>query len=200
MAQNHKHYACATRFSLPADRFHTEWSFRVYMLPLRDFVPKWNSCPGTTGVNSRRGDSRRHDILWWYHVKKYRAMRANRSKLAPARKSPRPVSCKHPLNPERVIGSVHTPARPRCHSTLVAGHDRRQSDSDTVQVPEYTMVSESWLHVTFTFQNGFWPNKTGQICTSGTQNENAAAFCAGARILMLRHQVKLHCQSYSVSA
>ena len=65
-------------------------------------------------------------------------MRANRSKLAPARKSPRPVSCKHPLNPERVIGSVHTPARPRCHSTLVAGHDRRQSDSDTVQVPEYT--------------------------------------------------------------
>ena len=47
-------------------------SFRVYMIPLRDFVPEWNSRPGaTTGVNSRRagpGDSRRHDILWWYHV------------------------------------------------------------------------------------------------------------------------------------
>ena len=61
------------------------WSFRVYiscyMIPLRDFVPDV--------VNSRRGDSRRHDILWWYHVNKYRAMRGNRSELAPGRKSPR---------------------------------------------------------------------------------------------------------------
>ena len=66
------------------------WSFRVYMIPLRDFVPEWNSRPGTTtGVNSRRGDSRRHDILWWYHVNKCRAMRGNRSELTPARKSPR---------------------------------------------------------------------------------------------------------------
>ena len=66
------------------------WSFRVYMIPLRDFVPEWNSRPGTTtGVNSRRGDSRRHDILWWYHVNKYRAIRGNRSELAPRRKSPR---------------------------------------------------------------------------------------------------------------
>ena len=65
-------------------------SSRVYMIPLRDFVPEWNSRPGTTtGVNSRRGDSRRHDILWWYHVNKCRAMRGNRSELAPARKSPR---------------------------------------------------------------------------------------------------------------
>ena len=39
------------------------WSFRVYMSPLRDFAPGWNSRPGTTtGVNSRRGDSRRHDV------------------------------------------------------------------------------------------------------------------------------------------
>ena len=66
------------------------WSFRVYMIPLRDFVPEWNSRPGTrTGVNSRRGDSRRHNILWWYHVNKYRAMRGNRSELTPGRKSPR---------------------------------------------------------------------------------------------------------------
>ena len=86
--------------SLPADRLRIQstgrpishrnvWSFRVYMIPLRDFVPEWNSRPGTTtGVNSRRGDSRRHDILWWYHVNKYRAMRGN-LKVAPA-------SCKHP--------------------------------------------------------------------------------------------------------
>ena len=40
-------------------------------------------------MNSRRGDSRRRDILWWYHVNKYRAMRGNRSELAPGRKSPR---------------------------------------------------------------------------------------------------------------
>jgi len=37
------------------------WSFCVYMIPLRVFVPEWNSRPGTTtGVNSRRGDLRRH--------------------------------------------------------------------------------------------------------------------------------------------
>ena len=66
------------------------WLFRVYWIPWRDFVPEWNSRPGTTtGVNSRRGDSRRHDILWWYHVNKCRAMTGNRSELAPARKSPR---------------------------------------------------------------------------------------------------------------
>ena len=66
------------------------WKFRVYMIPLRDFVPEWNSRPGTrTGVNSRRGDSRRHDFLSWYHVSKYRAMRGNRSEIAPGRKSPR---------------------------------------------------------------------------------------------------------------
>ena len=66
------------------------WSFRVYMIPLRDFVPEWNSRPGArTGVNSRRGDSRRHNMLCWYHVNKYRAMRGNRSELTPGRKSPR---------------------------------------------------------------------------------------------------------------
>ena len=66
------------------------WSFRVYMIPLRDFVPEWNSRPGTTtGVNSRWGDSRRHNILWWYHVNKCRATRGNRSEVAPSRRSPR---------------------------------------------------------------------------------------------------------------
>ena len=66
------------------------WSFCVYMIPLRDFVPEWNSRPGArTGVNSRRGDSCRHNILWCYHVNKYRAMRGNRSELGPGRKSPR---------------------------------------------------------------------------------------------------------------
>ena len=66
------------------------WSFSVYVIPLRDFVREWHCRPGTTtGVNSRRGDSRRHDILWWYHVNKCRAMRGNRSELTPERKSPR---------------------------------------------------------------------------------------------------------------
>ena len=82
------------------------WSFRVYTIPLRDFVPGWHSRPGTTtGVNSRRGDSRRHGILWWYHVNKCRAMRGNRSELAQARKSPR--------------GHVNTPLRNR------TGEERR---------------------------------------------------------------------------
>ena len=67
---------------------------RVVVSRLHDTFAKsrteWNSRPGArTGVNSRRGDSRRHDILWWYHVNKCRAMRGNRSELAPARKSPR---------------------------------------------------------------------------------------------------------------
>ena len=57
-----------------------EWSFRVAK----------SSRPGArTAVNSRQGDSRRHDTLWWYHVNKCRAMSGNRSELAPARKSPR---------------------------------------------------------------------------------------------------------------
>ena len=59
--QNRKHYACATRSSLPTDRFHTDTSGRfsfTCVIPLRDFVPEWNSCPGTTTkVNSRRSDS-----------------------------------------------------------------------------------------------------------------------------------------------
>ena len=74
-----------------------EWSFRVYMIPLRNLVPEWNSRPGErTGVNSRRSASRRHDILWRYHVNKCRAMRGNRSELAPGAKVAL-VSCKHPL-------------------------------------------------------------------------------------------------------
>ena len=65
-------------------------SFRVYMIPLRDFVPEWNSGPGArTGVNSRRGDSCRDNIFWWYHVNKYRAKRGKRSELALGRKWPR---------------------------------------------------------------------------------------------------------------
>ena len=35
--QNRKHYACATRSSV-SDR--NGWSFRVYMIPLPDFVPE----------------------------------------------------------------------------------------------------------------------------------------------------------------
>ena len=62
---------------------------RVDVSRLHDTVAKSRtgekSRPGaTSGVNSRRGDSRRHDILWWYHVNKCRAMRGNRSELAPA--------------------------------------------------------------------------------------------------------------------
>ena len=86
-----KDYACATR------SFYLQTDFtpkRVVVSRLHDTFAKsrteWNSRPGArTGVNSRRGDSRRRDILWWYHVNKCRAMRGNRSELAPARKSPR---------------------------------------------------------------------------------------------------------------
>ena len=92
MVQIRKHYACATSSSVPADRFHTETGglFRVYVIPLRDYVPEWNSRPGTrTGVNSRQGYSRRHYILWWCHENKCWAMRGHWTELAAARKSPR---------------------------------------------------------------------------------------------------------------
>ena len=60
------------------------------MTPEWVFVPGWKSRSGTrTGVNSRRYDSRRYDILCWYHVNEYRAIRENRSELAPGWKSPR---------------------------------------------------------------------------------------------------------------
>jgi len=86
-------------------------SYRVYMIQLRDFVTEWNSRPGTrTGVNLRR-----HDILWWYHVNKYRAMRGNQSELAPGRLSPRcrvntPSKCTKPLVRLKMIRM-----RRRCH-------------------------------------------------------------------------------------
>ena len=65
-------------------------SFCVYVTPLWVFVLEWNSCPSTrAGVSSCRGDLGQHNILWWYHVNKYRAMRVNRSELASGWKSPR---------------------------------------------------------------------------------------------------------------
>ena len=88
--QNRKRYACASRSSLPSDWFHTEtcghFAFTWYRCEIWYRNSRHGSC---TGANSRRGDSRRHDILWWYDVNKYRAMRGNRSELAPAQKSPR---------------------------------------------------------------------------------------------------------------
>ena len=69
-----------------------KWSFRIYMIPLRDFLPWYNNwgelMPGDL--------HRHHDVLWWYHVNKFRAMRGNPSELAPAWKGPL-VSWKHPL-------------------------------------------------------------------------------------------------------
>ena len=62
-----------------------EQSYPVYMTPEWIFVPGWKSRSGKrTGVNSRW-----HDILCWYHVNEYRAIRGNRSELAPGWKSPR---------------------------------------------------------------------------------------------------------------
>ena len=94
--------------------YRNGWSFRVYRIPLRNFVTDENSRPGTTtGVNSRRGDLCRHGILWWYHVNKYRTMRGNQSELGRARTSLRchvntpllsyqsetaPFSCKTEMN------------------------------------------------------------------------------------------------------
>ena len=55
------------------------WSFRVYMILVSNFILVSNSHSGTTTM---------HDILWWYHVNKYRAMRGSQSELAPPWKWP----------------------------------------------------------------------------------------------------------------
>ena len=67
---------------------------RVVVSRLHDTVARFRTgvkfSPGRrTGVNSHRGDLRQHNILWWYHVSKYRAVRGNQSELTPGRKSPR---------------------------------------------------------------------------------------------------------------
>ena len=61
------------------------------MLPLRNYRSDiLTPVPWTNGVNSRQCDSRRSDILRWYHVNKYRTTRENWwSELEPARKSSR---------------------------------------------------------------------------------------------------------------
>ena len=65
-----------TRSSLTADRFHAETGSRFAFTRYRCEI-------------SYRGVSRWPDILWSYHVNKYRAMRGIPNELAPARKSPR---------------------------------------------------------------------------------------------------------------
>ena len=58
--QNRKHYAWASRSSLPADQIHTEKCGR--------FVARFRTGVKFSPRYSNRGDSRRYDILWWYHV------------------------------------------------------------------------------------------------------------------------------------
>ena len=69
-----------------------KWLFRIYMIPLQDFLPWYNN-----RGELMPGDLHRHyDVLWWYHVNKFRAMRGNPSELVPAWKATL-VSWKHPL-------------------------------------------------------------------------------------------------------
>ena len=107
--QNRKHYACATRSSLPADRFFTPKL--LFGLCLHYTVARFRTAAKfSSQYNNRgeptRGDSRRHDVLWWYHVNKCRAMRGNRSELALVRKSPRchvNTSCRYCKWPRRLL-------------------------------------------------------------------------------------------------
>ena len=84
-----------------ADKIHVWFKIAniTYVLPIpvyrqTDFTPKWvvllrlhdTVARFRTEVNflpryKNRGDSHRHNILWWYRVNKYRAMRGNRSEL-----------------------------------------------------------------------------------------------------------------------
>ena len=86
MIQNRERYACATRSSLPADRFHTK---RVVVSCLHDTVARFRTGVKFSPRYKNRGDSRQHEICGGIMVNKYRAMRGNRSELAPGRNSPR---------------------------------------------------------------------------------------------------------------
>ena len=98
-------WAAGLLLAKPQFSHQNVWSFRLYMIWLWDFVPDWNSrLVTTTRVNSHRSDLRRHDILWWYHVNKCRAMRGHGSELTAVRKSPwchvntpSIILCKHHL-------------------------------------------------------------------------------------------------------
>ena len=57
---------------------------RVVVSRLHDTVARFR-----TGVKFSPRNSRRHDILWWYHVNKCRATRGNRSEQTTSRRSPR---------------------------------------------------------------------------------------------------------------
>ena len=129
------------------------WLFRVYMILLRVFVPEWNSRPGTrTGVNSRQGDSHRHDILWFYHINKYRGMRGNRSELTPGRKSPRchvnspldpPGHPSHPSLPNHYNHSIHP-----CHLRYLS-HLIHTSYSSHWRHPGYLVSHLSYCSQSF---------------------------------------------------
>ena len=62
---------------------------RVVVSRLRETVARFRTGLKFAPRYNNRGDSRRHDILWWYHENKCRAMGGNRSELTPERKSPR---------------------------------------------------------------------------------------------------------------
>ena len=54
------------------DSHPKEWSFLVYMMPLRDFELERNFRSGAaTRVNSCRCELPLHGIFWMYHVNKY---------------------------------------------------------------------------------------------------------------------------------
>ena len=98
-----------------------------------DFTPKWvvvsrlhdTVARFRTGVKfssrqENRGDPRRHNILCWYHVNKYRAMRGNRSELTPGRKSPR---C-HVNTPEVMGGNPRLLGQQACRIMRVSDFNR----------------------------------------------------------------------------
>ena len=59
---------------------------RVVVLRLHDTAVRFCTRVKFLPRYKNRGDSRLHDILWWYHVNKYRAMTGIRSELAPGQK------------------------------------------------------------------------------------------------------------------
>ena len=82
-------YTCDTK----SQTLRIRYPFQSTVRPIfhRSTVARFRTRVKFSPRYNNRGELtlRQHDILWWYHVNKCRAMRGNRSELAPGRKSPR---------------------------------------------------------------------------------------------------------------
>ena len=132
------------------------------MLPLRNYRSDiLTPVPWTNGVNSRQCDSRRSDILRWYHVNKYRTTRENWwSELEPARKSSRrhvntpwnTFYCGNCRQANQIRGfnkqnlsSKHEKGIPQCIFIFFFSYDKKNLSFSRLR--EVTSIGDGWTKI-----------------------------------------------------